>query len=129
MTSFHSSEYKLHQTNFFLIQRIIQQDRSALAILYEKYAQAVYAMSYRSLGSVEESEEVVIDVFAKVWTAAASYKVNEARIDSWIFMMTRNRVLDQLQFRQKRGKDDQNFCTASGYRSSGILSPKYSQSN
>jgi RNA polymerase sigma-70 factor, ECF subfamily len=95
---------RLHQPDLSLIQRIINLDRTALATLYDKYARVVYAVAYRSLGSVEESEEVVMDVFAKVWTAAASYDLNKARVDSWIFMMTRSRVLDRLRSKQRRGK-------------------------
>jgi RNA polymerase sigma-70 factor, ECF subfamily len=87
-----------------LIQRIIGQDRTALSALYDRYARVVYSVAYRSLGSVEESEEVVMDVFAKVWTTAASYNSQKARVDTWIFMMTRSRVLDRLRSLQRRGK-------------------------
>jgi RNA polymerase sigma-70 factor, ECF subfamily len=87
-----------------LIQRIIGQDRTALSALYARYARVVYSVAYRSLGSVEESEEVVMDVFAKVWTTAASYNSQKARVDTWIFMMTRSRVLDRLRSLQRRGK-------------------------
>jgi RNA polymerase sigma-70 factor, ECF subfamily len=95
---------RLHQTDLLLIQQVIQQDRAALSALYDRYARIVYSVAYRSLGSVEESEEVVMDVFAKVWTTAASYDQNKARVDSWIFMMTRSRVLDRLRSRQRRVK-------------------------
>jgi RNA polymerase sigma-70 factor, ECF subfamily len=87
-----------------LIQRIIGQDRAALSALYDRYARVVYSVAYRSLGSVEESEEVVLDVFAKVWTTAASYDTQKARVDTWIFMITRSRVLDRLRSQQRRGK-------------------------
>jgi RNA polymerase sigma factor (sigma-70 family) len=95
---------RLKPPDFSLIQRIIQQDRSALSVLYDRYARVVYAVAYRSLGSVEESEEVVMDVFAKIWTAAASYDAAKARVDTWIFMMTRSRVLDRLRSKQRRNK-------------------------
>jgi RNA polymerase sigma factor (sigma-70 family) len=95
---------RLQPPDFSLIQRIIQQDRSALSVLYDRYARVVYAVAYRSLGSVEESEEVVMDVFAKIWTAAASYDAAKARVDTWIFMMTRSRVLDRLRSKQRRNK-------------------------
>jgi RNA polymerase sigma-70 factor, ECF subfamily len=95
---------KLHPPDFSLIQRIIQQDRSALSVLYDRYARVVYAVAYRSLGLVEESEEVVMDVFAKIWTNAASYDTAKARVDTWIFMMTRSRVLDRLRSKQRRSK-------------------------
>jgi RNA polymerase sigma-70 factor, ECF subfamily len=90
--------------DFSLIQCIIQQDRAALSALYDRYARVVYAVAYRSLGSVEESEELVMDVFAKVWMTAASYDPHKARVDTWILMMTRSRVLDRLRAQQRRGK-------------------------
>jgi RNA polymerase sigma factor (sigma-70 family) len=104
MPSDDSLPEKLHPPDFSLIQRIMQQDRSALSVLYDRYARVVYAMTYRSLGSVEESEEVVMDVFAKVWTSATSYDATKARVDTWIFMMTRSRVLDRLRSKQRRSK-------------------------
>jgi RNA polymerase sigma-70 factor, ECF subfamily len=104
MPSDDSLPEKLHPPDFSLIQRIMQQDRSALSVLYDRYARVVYAVTYRSLGSVEESEEVVMDVFAKVWTSATSYDATKARVDTWIFMMTRSRVLDRLRSKQRRSK-------------------------
>ncbi len=95
---------KLPQPDFFLIQQIINQNRAALSALYDRYARVVYSVAYRSLNSVEESEEVVMDVFAKIWTTAASYDSTKARVDTWIFMMARSRVLDRLRSKQRRGK-------------------------
>jgi RNA polymerase sigma-70 factor (ECF subfamily) len=99
----------LQQLDFSLIQRIIQQDHAALSALYDRYARVIYSVAYRSLGSVEESEEVVMDVFAKVWITAASYNCEKARVDSWIFMMTRSRVLDRLRSKQRCTKVTEAF--------------------
>jgi RNA polymerase sigma-70 factor, ECF subfamily len=104
MPSDDSSAERLHQRDFSLIQSIVQQDRAALSALYDRYARVVYAVAYRSLGSLEESEEVVMDVFAKVWMTADSYNSGKARVDHWIFMITRSRVLDRLRSQQRRGK-------------------------
>jgi RNA polymerase sigma-70 factor, ECF subfamily len=95
---------RLNQQNLSLIERIIGRDRQALAALYDRYARVVYSVVYRSLGSVEESEEVVMDVFAKIWTTADKYNPDKARVDTWIFMMARSRVLDRLRSRQRRNK-------------------------
>jgi RNA polymerase sigma-70 factor, ECF subfamily len=104
MSSDDSLPEQLYQSDLALIQRIIRQDRAALSVLYDRYARVVYSVAYRSLNSVEESEEVVMDVFAKIWTTAASYDRAKARVDTWIFMMTRSRVLDRLRSLQRRGK-------------------------
>jgi DNA-directed RNA polymerase specialized sigma24 family protein len=81
--------------DFLLIQRIIRQDRAALAILYDRYAQAVYAVAYRRLGSAEKSEELVVNIFAKIWILAAFYDPYKVRVDGWIFMLIHNQVLKQ----------------------------------
>jgi RNA polymerase sigma-70 factor, ECF subfamily len=95
---------RLNQQNLSLIERIIRRDRQALSALYDRYAKVIYSVAYRSLGSVEESEEVVMDVFAKIWTTADRYNADKARVDTWIFMMTRSRTLDRLRSKQRRIK-------------------------
>jgi RNA polymerase sigma factor (sigma-70 family) len=84
-----------------LVERIAQQDQSALSALYDRYARVIYSIAYKSLGSVEESEEVVLDVFGQVWRAADRYDAQKARVDTWLLMMARSRVLDRLRARQR----------------------------
>lgn len=86
------------------IGQIAQQNQNALSQLYDRYAQIIYSMAYRSLGSVEESEELVMDVFAQVWRTADRYDANKARVDTWIFMIARSRICDRLRSHQRRGK-------------------------
>jgi RNA polymerase sigma-70 factor, ECF subfamily len=95
---------RLNQQNLSLIDRIIQKDRQALSSLYDRYAKVIYSVAYRSLGSVEESEEVVMDVFAKIWMTADRYNADKARVDTWIFMMARSRTIDRLRSKQRRSK-------------------------
>lgn len=84
-----------------LLIRIAQRDQVALSELYDRYARVLYAVAFKSLRSAEESEEVVLDVFAQVWRTAARYDVDKGRVDSWLFMMTRSRVLDRLRTLQR----------------------------
>jgi RNA polymerase sigma factor (sigma-70 family) len=87
-----------------LIARIAQQDQIALSQLYDRYARVIYGVAYKSLGSVEECEEVVLDVFAQVWRSADRYDAARARVDTWLFMIARSRILDRLRGRQRRDK-------------------------
>ncbi len=87
-----------------LLLRVAQHDEAALAELYDRYARVLYSVAFRSLRSAEESEEVVLDVFAQVWRTAARYDVTKGRVDSWLFMMTRSRVLDRLRNLQRTTK-------------------------
>jgi RNA polymerase sigma-70 factor, ECF subfamily len=84
-----------------LIKRIAQHDQIALSQLYDRYARIIYSMGFKSLGSIEESEEVVLDVFGQVWRIAEHYDVEKSRVDTWLFMLARSRILDRLRKLQR----------------------------
>lgn len=88
----------------FLIRRVAELDQAALGLLYDRYARVMYSLAYKILGSVEEAEEVVLDVFAQVWRDAGRYDASRSRLDSWLFMITRSRSLDRLRRRQRQTK-------------------------
>jgi RNA polymerase sigma factor (sigma-70 family) len=87
-----------------LLLQIAQQDQCALSQLYDRYARIVYSVAFKSLGSVEESEEVVLDVFSQIWRTAGYYDASKGRVDTWIFMIARSRVLDRLRRLQRSSK-------------------------
>lgn len=84
-----------------LLAQIVNRDQAALSALYDRYAKIIFSVAFKSLGLVEDCEEVVIDVFAQVWRIAERYDPNKARVDTWIFMITRSRILDRLRKRQR----------------------------
>jgi RNA polymerase sigma factor (sigma-70 family) len=89
-------------TDNTLLVQIAQRDQAALSTLYDRYARIIYAIAFRSLRSAEESEEVVLDVFAQVWRIADRYDPRKSRGDTWIFMLARSRILDRLRKLQRR---------------------------
>ena len=95
MTSHKSSEESL------LLVQIARKDQTALAKLYDRYGRPSYALAYKILGSVEEAEEVVLDVFSQIWQKAATYDPSRSRADTWLFMLTRSRSLDRLRVLQR----------------------------
>ncbi|MBE9163779.1 MULTISPECIES: sigma-70 family RNA polymerase sigma factor [Microcoleaceae] len=84
-----------------LLVQIARKDQTALAQLYDRYGRQSYALAYKILGSVEEAEEVVLDVFSQIWQKAATYDPSRSRADTWLFMLTRSRSLDRLRVLQR----------------------------
>jgi RNA polymerase sigma-70 factor, ECF subfamily len=80
-----------------LLIQIANRDPTALSQFYDRYSRIIYAMAFRSLRSVEESEEVVLDVFTQVWRIADRYDASKSRADTWLFMLARSRMLDRLR--------------------------------
>lgn len=89
-----------------LLAKIAQRDQAALSQLYDRYARIVHAIAYKSLGSTEESEEVVLDVFSQIWRTAHRYDPARARVDTWLFMLARSRILDRLRSLQRSTKTE-----------------------
>jgi RNA polymerase sigma-70 factor, ECF subfamily len=85
-----------------LLTQIANRDPTALSQFYDRYSRIIYAMAFRSLRSAEESEEVVLDVFAQVWRIADRYDASKSRADTWLFMLARSRMLDRLRKIQRR---------------------------
>lgn len=84
-----------------LLQRIAQRDQVALSMFYDRYARIIYGLAYKSLRSVEESEEAVLDVFAQIWRIADRYDPQKGRVDTWLFTLARSRILDRLRKLQR----------------------------
>jgi RNA polymerase sigma factor (sigma-70 family) len=78
-----------------LLKRIARRDRYALSALYDRYARIIYGLAFKSLGSVEESEELVLDVFTQIWRIADRYDPQKGRVDTWLFTLARSRIIDR----------------------------------
>jgi len=99
-----------------LMKRIAQQDQAAIAALYDRYVSTLYAVAFKTLGSAQESEEVVLDVFAQVWRTAGRFDPTKTQIDTWLFIVTRSYTLARLRTMQQTGKtaiDNAEPCLSS----------------
>ena len=79
------------------LQRIVQGEESALAELYDQYAQLLYSLGMRILRSVGEAEDTVQDVFLQIWKKANAYEKSKGTVYTWIVTMMRNRCIDRLR--------------------------------
>jgi len=103
--SFPPDDNQISLDQVSLLQRIAQNDHVAMSQLYDCYAQAIYAVAFNSLRSIEESEEVVLDVFSQVWRTAETYNASRGSVDVWLFMVARSRILDRLRHLQRKTRN------------------------
>ena len=85
-----------------LVHRVAQGDQRALSELYDRYARPVYATGVRSLGDAHLAEELVQDAFVNVWRGAASFDPSRASFATWLYRVTRNRIVDLARRRRAR---------------------------
>jgi RNA polymerase sigma-70 factor, ECF subfamily len=87
-----------------LLTKIAEGDRTALSQLYDRYSRMIYAIAWKSLNSVEDCEEVVLEVFAQVWRIADRFDSEKGSPEQWIFTLARSRILDRLRKIQRLNK-------------------------
>jgi RNA polymerase sigma-70 factor (ECF subfamily) len=62
--------------------------------LYRRYSSELFGFACNALGDRELAEEVVQDVFARAWRAAADYDPRRASVRTWLYTIARNRIVD-----------------------------------
>ncbi len=96
------------------IDKIIEGDSSAFAILVERYKDLVYTIAYRMLKHREEAEEVSQDTFIKVYKSLHKFK-GDSKFSTWIYKVAYNSCLDRLK-KQKRRQHTVNIDEFTEYK-------------
>jgi RNA polymerase sigma-70 factor (ECF subfamily) len=78
-----------------LVERLPGDDSGdELRELYRRYSSELFGFACNALGDREVAEEVVQDVFARAWRAAADYDPSRASVRTWLYTIARNRIVD-----------------------------------
>lgn len=80
-----------------LIRQIKRGNALALGALYDRHASVLLASLTRVLGSQQEAEDVLHEVFLEVWERAADYDESRGSVRAWLVMRARSRGLDRLR--------------------------------
>jgi RNA polymerase sigma-70 factor (ECF subfamily) len=94
-----STTYK-HISEDTLIAALRRQDRGALEHLYDHYAGALLGVVARILKKEELAEEVLQDVFLKVWERIDSYDETKGRLFTWMVRIARNLAIDKTRSKE-----------------------------
>ena len=81
------------------IDRCRAGDIAGLHVLYEIHRSKVYNLSWRMLGSSQEAEDALQDVFIKVFDRIKNYRGDSA-FSTWLYRMATNHCLDVLRRRK-----------------------------
>jgi len=80
-----------------LISLVDDGEPRSFAALYDRHSQAAYYLAYRMMGERQAAEDLVQDVFIKVWRGAGSYRAERGSVRTWILSIVHNRGVDLLR--------------------------------
>lgn len=77
---------------FFLMKK---DDTDSLKILFEKYFTMLCGFSYNYVKSIDLAEEVVADVFSKIWMTRSRIEINSS-LKSYLLSATKNTSINYI---------------------------------
>jgi RNA polymerase sigma-70 factor (ECF subfamily) len=83
-----------------LLARAANRESDAFAALYHSTSAKLFGIILRILRQQEAAEEVLQDVYLKIWERASDFDRSKASPITWMATIARNRALDEVRKRK-----------------------------
>jgi RNA polymerase sigma-70 factor (ECF subfamily) len=70
-----------------------------MAMLYDRYSSIVYAVALRVLCDTAAAEDVMQEVFMRLWRSPQSFDSSRGSLGPWLAVIARNRAIDVVRKR------------------------------
>ncbi|HEV2245253.1 MAG TPA: sigma-70 family RNA polymerase sigma factor [Terriglobia bacterium] len=79
------------------MRKVASGDERALAELYDRYSGHVYSVALRILRQPAAAEEILQDIFYKLWLDAPAFDPLRGSLAGWLVVNARNRSISRLR--------------------------------
>ncbi len=80
-----------------LVERLRTHDPEALEAAYDRYAPIVYSLFLRITRDQSVAEDLVQELFIRVWSHAESFDSTKGALGVWILSIARNMAIDYIR--------------------------------
>src|SRR5881397_463109 len=91
----------LEQPDPEVLRRAQRGDERAFALILRAYETPIFNYVYRLTGDRALSEDLTQEVFLRVFQGLPRFSLR-CKFTTWLFQVTKNRVLDELRARERR---------------------------
>ena len=91
----------LAQPDFGILRRAQRGDERAFSIIVRAYETPVFNYVLRLVGDRALAEDLTQEVFLRVFQGLPKFSLR-CRFTTWLFQVTKNRVLDELRAKERR---------------------------
>jgi len=85
-----------------LVHEVVGGSQAALAEIYDRHVDAVYATAGRLTADRQVAEEVVQETFLALWNRAELFNPEAGSLAAWLHTIARNRTVDRLRAAGRR---------------------------
>jgi RNA polymerase sigma-70 factor (ECF subfamily) len=84
------------------MRRLGCRDLGAFRALYDRYGNLVYSTVLRIVRDAQTAEDMVQEIFLRIWRKPDSYVAQRGRFVTWLTSVSRNRAVDEIRSRGRR---------------------------
>ena len=92
------------QKDLMLMQRVAAGEEQAVEELYGQFGGLVFKVARQLMPSKAEAEDAVQDIFIRLWQTADRFDPRRAKLVTWVMLIARRHLIDQLRRRSVRPK-------------------------
>ncbi len=97
-------DQNLFHSNQELVLQMKQGSSAAFQVLFDRYGPKIHRFSLGYLKSTQEAEEIVQEVFLKIWNVREELKSDKS-LDSYVFTIAKNAILNTI----RKSKNEQLY--------------------
>src|SRR5262245_56169681 len=79
-----------------LVASLARGDARALELIYERHSRGVYSLALRLLSDSPSAEDVVQEVFLRLWRQPAAYQPRRGKLTAWLLGVAHHHAIDLL---------------------------------
>ncbi len=87
-----------------LSTRLAAGDAACVAEIFDRWAALVHTYALRALGSAEDAEDVVQQVFVAAWHGRATLTPSASALPAWLIGIARHKIADHRADRARRAR-------------------------
>lgn len=83
-----------------LVAKLQAHDQAAFSYLYDHYSKALFTIIYQVVAQQEVAEDVLQEVFVKIWQNVRAYDASKGRLYTWMLNIARNSAIDRTRSKE-----------------------------
>jgi len=108
------------EPDYRLMRRVALGEEDAVAELYDRFGGLVFKLARQFLPTRAEAEDVVQEVFVRLWKTADRFDPRKAKLVTWVMLISRRHLIDCIRRKSVRPKshelDDHHAHSATDER-------------
>ncbi len=110
-----------------LVQLLRQRGQHVFSYLYDNYSGALHSIILNIVNEEELANDVLQEVFVKIWKQVESYDAGKGRLFTWMLNIARNAAIDTVRSKSYQNSRQNRELTEEAYAAGGTSETKSDQ--